>query len=52
MSGKNAKINKRIAKKHAMRFYKDGMNKVLEIMYGCNFWGRLKIACSILFKIV
>jgi hypothetical protein len=50
MSGKNIKLNKRIAKRYSTQFYKDGMNSVLNIMYGCNFWGRFKIALSILFK--
>jgi len=50
MSGKSTKLNKRIIKRQAGKYYRKGMNQMFEIAYGCNLWGRIKIACDIIFK--
>ena len=51
MSGKSTKLNKRIVKRQSGKYYKKGMMQMFEVAYGCNLWGRIKIASSIIFKI-
>jgi hypothetical protein len=50
MSGKQAKLNRKIVKKASAKIYNKGVNDLMKIMYDCNLWGRVKIAFSIIFK--
>lgn len=51
MSGKRTKVSKRVFNRQANKCYTKGTNDILDSQYGCNLWGRIKIAVSIIFKI-